>query len=451
MKNSHENHDPPLFDWAPLWSGAAWQSPNDVLKRRIIVFGSFLSAFIVFANVLQTLLETRQMTAAVLGELGVGAVFSAFPLVLSASKPIARRVEHIFLWALGLAIFIAALQQGGVAAHTPLLVCLIPIFAGVMLGEWACFVTAVICAVVICAMFIASHINLAQSSGPAFTQGEAFLTAVRVLVVLTAAATIIVFQRTTQSALRRMLAKGAELQHTAQELRRSNGELEQFAYASSHDLRAPLRGINALAGWIEEDLEKVMNDESRENIKLMRGRIARLERLLDDLLTYARAGRVSAAVRRVDAGQMVQDIAELVAPETAAVSIMNALPVFETAQAPFEQVVRNLIQNAIKHHDQPRQTIKVSCRDQGDTYEFAVADDGPGIAAEFHERIFGVFETLKSRDEVEGSGMGLAIIKKTVESAGGSVAIESDPEQARGTTFRFTWPKYWPQMEAMAA
>jgi len=117
------------------------------------------------------------------------------------------------------------------------------------------------------------------------------------------------------------------------------------------------------------------------------------------------------------------------------------MPTLLTERVPLETVFRNLIQNAYKHHDHPDQgCVTVSAEESGTTVLFSVADDGPGISPEFHERIFQIFQTLKPRDEVEGSGMGLTVVKKIIESRGGSIAVES--ESGAGATFCFTWPKH---------
>ena len=102
-----------------------------------------------------------------------------------------------------------------------------------------------------------------------------------------------------------------------------------------------------------------------------------------------------------------------------------------------------MISNAVKHHDAGGGTIQIEARDLGTEYEFRVRDDGPGIPRQYQERIFSLFQTLRSRDEVEGSGMGLAIVKKIVESVDCRIAVQSDPEVSPGTTFHFTWPKRW--------
>jgi signal transduction histidine kinase len=119
------------------------------------------------------------------------------------------------------------------------------------------------------------------------------------------------------------------------------------------------------------------------------------------------------------------------------------MPKLYTERVPLETVLRNLVANAIKHHDRPQEgVVHISIEDLEDWVAFSVADNGPGIPPQHHERIFQVFQSLKPRDQVEGSGMGLAIVKKTVESQGGQIEVESDVGQ--GATFRFTWPKLAP-------
>lgn len=228
------------------------------------------------------------------------------------------------------------------------------------------------------------------------------------------------------------------------ELKRSNTELAQFAYVASHDLKAPLRGIDNLATWIESDMGEVMNDESKENMALLRGRIARLEALLDDLLKFSRVGRTDEKIENVDVRSIIESEFDLVMQgKNFTLVLEGEFPKFATAKAPLHQIFRNLMSNAIKHHDRNEGMITIGVTEQDDCYGFSVQDDGPGIELEFHERVFGVFQTLKGRDEVEGSGMGLAIVNKQLQVAGCYIEIESDPANGRGTCFRFTWPKLW--------
>jgi len=237
------------------------------------------------------------------------------------------------------------------------------------------------------------------------------------------------------------LAARRELEMTERELKRSNTELDNFAYVASHDLKAPLRGIRSLTQWIAEDVEETASEETLDNLGLLSRRVDRLDSLLESLLAYSRIGRKNAAPEPVDIGKLLADIRDYLAPGAGfQITFAEALPTILTFKAPLELVLRNLINNALKHHDGKSGLVSVSIVETGDQVEFRVADDGPGIPPEFHDRIFQMFQTLKPRDEVEGSGMGLAMVKKTVEGLGGAVRVESTPS-VRGSTFIFTWPK----------
>jgi PAS domain S-box-containing protein len=233
----------------------------------------------------------------------------------------------------------------------------------------------------------------------------------------------------------------ALLAQQAQDLLRSNEELEQFAYVASHDLKAPLRGIENLVSWIEEDLESSLTDDTRTNMDLLKSRVRRLESLLDDLLAYSRAGRGDRASDLVDTKQLVGELALLVSPPQG-FSIVGgeALPTFQADRAPLTQVLQNLISNAIKHHDHPANGhVWIEALALPHAIEFTVTDDGPGIPERFRARVFGMFQTLKPRDEVEGSGMGLAIVKKLIERQGGNIWL-ADGRTEQGLAVHFTWP-----------
>jgi signal transduction histidine kinase len=226
------------------------------------------------------------------------------------------------------------------------------------------------------------------------------------------------------------------------ELERSNRELDQFAYVASHDLKSPLRAITNLANWIREDAAATLPSTSLAHLDKLRSRVARMERLLDDLLTYSRAGRHLHKPQLVDTAELVRGIQFfLELPPGFRVQIEHPMPQLFTERVPLETVLRNLVNNAVKHHDRPREGfVRVSAEEQGDWVQFSVLDNGPGIAPQHHERVFQIFQSLKPRDQVEGSGMGLAVVKKTVESQGGRIELISDTGQ--GAIFRFTWPKF---------
>ncbi len=230
-----------------------------------------------------------------------------------------------------------------------------------------------------------------------------------------------------------------QLSNLVAQLTRSNDDLNNFAYVASHDLKSPLRGVDQLATWIAEDLGDSLSRETQDHLRLMRSRISRMEMLLDDLLAYSRVGQSDNPVGPVNTGNLVRDIFELAASQkNIQLLVDEEMPIVRAQKVPLELVLRNLINNAIKHHDKPRGTIWVQARAYPGGYEFLVRDDGPGIPPEHQKRVFTIFQTLKPRDEVEGSGMGLAIVKKAVETVGGVVTLESDGKL--GCAFRFTWP-----------
>jgi signal transduction histidine kinase len=227
-------------------------------------------------------------------------------------------------------------------------------------------------------------------------------------------------------------------------LEKSNHDLDQFAYVTSHDLRAPLRGIANLTQWVEEDLGDRLTDKSREHLQLLRGRVRRLEDLIQGVLDYSRAGRVADEPTDVDVGALVREVVELVAPPPGAViEIDPNLPTLSTTRVPLQQVFMNLIANAIKYNTKAEAHVHVGAEPVRDGWEFYVRDDGPGIASRYHAQIWGLFQTLQSRDRIESTGMGLAIVRKIVEAHGGRAWIDS--EEGKGATLRFTWPKHPPR------
>lgn len=228
------------------------------------------------------------------------------------------------------------------------------------------------------------------------------------------------------------------LAQSNQELARSNRELEQFAYIASHDLKSPLRSIDNLAQWVLEDAAPLLPPASQEHLTKLRGRVRRMEKLLEDLLAYSLAGRIHHAAEQVNLAALVQDVLTVLAlPSDFTIMVAESLPVVRTERVPLETVLRNLIGNAIKHHHGMQGHVFIAAHATPAGLLCTIRDNGPGIAPVFHGRIFELFQTLQPRDKVEGSGMGLAIVKKIIESRGGTISVES--QEGQGATFRFLW------------
>ena len=222
------------------------------------------------------------------------------------------------------------------------------------------------------------------------------------------------------------------------ELEKKNAELDQFAYVTSHDLKAPLRGIANLSQWIEDDLGDRMDDEAHFHMGLLRGRVLRLESLIEGILSYSRADRSEGDVVEVDVAALVGELWELLGVPDAAQLTVHDLPRLETARTPLQQVLLNLLTNAVKYNPAGVH-VEIGARAEDDGWAIYVKDDGVGIAPEFQDRIWGLFQTLEPRDKVESTGIGLAVVRKIVESRGGRAWLDSELDA--GATFWFTWPR----------
>jgi signal transduction histidine kinase len=231
------------------------------------------------------------------------------------------------------------------------------------------------------------------------------------------------------------------LNENISQLERKNEELDRFAYVVSHDLKAPLRGIENISYCMEEDYGDEMPVQVKDYLSLMRGRIHRMENMIKGILELSRIGRQKNPVETVNTGLMLQEIIEMLSPQTGMqIFIQPDMPVMETEKTPLQQVFTNLISNSVKYHHQKKGKVLIACKEKEDCYEFSVTDDGPGIEPKYHEKIFIIFQTLKERDAFESTGVGLAIVKKILDDKKCTIKVLS--EIGNGATFVFTWPKH---------
>jgi signal transduction histidine kinase len=223
-------------------------------------------------------------------------------------------------------------------------------------------------------------------------------------------------------------------------LERRNQELDQFVYVVSHDLKAPLRAISNLSEWIEMDLEGQLPPENQQQLQLLRTRTQRMTAMIDGLLNYSRVGRAKMATEVVEVSELLAEVIDsLNPPPQFVIKIASPMPTLLTKRLFLSQVFANLINNAIKHRDREEGSLEISVQEDANFYEFALKDDGPGIAPEDHERIFMIFKTLRPSENNESTGVGLSIVRKIIETEGGAIRLESQLQQ--GTTFYFSWPK----------
>jgi signal transduction histidine kinase/FixJ family two-component response regulator len=238
------------------------------------------------------------------------------------------------------------------------------------------------------------------------------------------------------------------LARTSNLLQKRNQELDDFSHIASHDLQAPLRGISNLADWLIKDLGEQLPQESQHQLELIQSRVAQMTTLIHGLLQYALVGRDQIEPATVNISDLLTEVVDMLAPPADfTVEFAPDLPVLKTQALLLKQVLSNLIGNAIKYRRSANNVlgndasgkVTITVADQGTLLLFTIVDNGLGIAPENHQKIFGIFQTLVGRDETKGMGIGLAVIKKIVESQGGTVQVES--ELGEGSTFSFTWPK----------
>ncbi len=217
----------------------------------------------------------------------------------------------------------------------------------------------------------------------------------------------------------------------------TNRELKDFAYIVSHDLKAPLRAIGSISQWIHADYADKLDEDGKMQLDLLLSRVHRMQNLIKGVLAYSRVTRAKEEKELIDMNKLVREAIEMVAPPAKfKITTDPDLPTVSFGPTRLLQVFENLISNAIKYNDKEEGKIEIHCTDADKAWLFSVSDNGPGIEEKYFEKIFQIFQTLKSRDEFESTGIGLTIVKKIIEANGGIINVSSVP--CEETTFTFT-------------
>ena len=240
-----------------------------------------------------------------------------------------------------------------------------------------------------------------------------------------------------------LIALNESLQCYAKELERSNEELEQFAFITSHDLQEPLRMVSSFMDQLKRKYEDKLDDKALQYIEFATNGSKRMKQIILDLLEYSRAGRPTDLIEKVDINEIITDFKLLrgkIIDEKSATITHDNIPVIKTYKTGITQVFHSLLDNAIKYSKKEEApNIKITCKEENDKWIFAVKDNGIGIDPRFFSKIFIIFQRLHNREEYEGTGIGLSIVKRHIDFLGGKIWVESELE--KGTTFYFEIPK----------
>ena len=222
-----------------------------------------------------------------------------------------------------------------------------------------------------------------------------------------------------------------------------NKELDDFTYIVSHDLKEPLRSIDAYSKFLIDDYQEKLDQEGKHNLERIRANTERMKKLIEDLLEISRLKKKGSAIVEVESKEFIDEaktrLEYLITQKGVEILVKNKLPKIFCDRIRLAEVFLNLISNGIKFNDKPKPVIEIGCNDKGDFHEFYVKDNGIGIKEEYFDKIFEIFQRLGKREDVEGTGAGLTIVKKIVQMHKGKIWLESKPLE--GSVFHFTIPK----------
>ena len=243
-----------------------------------------------------------------------------------------------------------------------------------------------------------------------------------------------------ESQFNNMLTTGPTREQLLLKLQNKTKELNEFSYIISHDLKAPLRAISSLTLWLKSDYGDKFDAEGQQFLELLLDRVSKMDKLIDCILQFSRVSNLNEVKANIDLNVLITGIeAFLKVPEAIKITIDNVLPVINAGEKAITHVFHHLLGNAIKYMGKPDGSIHIGAETAGNLWSIYVKDDGPGIDAKYHEKIFEIFQTLQNNDSEEIAGMGLTIVKKVVEANDGKAWVESTP--GAGAKFIFTWPK----------
>ena len=221
-------------------------------------------------------------------------------------------------------------------------------------------------------------------------------------------------------------------------LERQNKELSDYAHAVSHDLKAPLRNINALINWIQEDNNDDFDEATKESFKLVLMNVEKMDNLIKGILTYSSINKIETKDALINIDEIINEcLSSILIPNGFQITLKGSFPSIYGNAFKVKQIFQNLIQNAIIFNDNSKPFVEIGFKENDNDFHFYVKDNGKGIEETYHTKIFDAF--FKLQNDFDSSGLGLSIVKKTVESIGGEIWLESQINQ--GTTFHFTLPK----------
>ena len=248
-------------------------------------------------------------------------------------------------------------------------------------------------------------------------------------------ANLVSIQLTNAVNLERRIAAESENKELLENLKRSNKELRDFAHIVSHDLKSPLRSINALISWFQEDYEHVLDEDANDTFDKLNNKLEQMDSLIDGILRYSSVNdRNILTTQKVSVREVLEEIGTILyIPEHIKFIFPDEMPMINADKTRIKQLFQNLISNAINYIDKEEGKIEVKFTELKHYWKFSISDNGVGIAKAYHDKIFKIFQTLDSKGK--STGIGLSIVKKIIELYKGTITLES--EEGKGTTFFF--------------